>query len=550
MNIISQHLKLFVLYFHTLKYVKFSQIVFRFINFFEIKTVSKKIPPLKIIKSKNWINIASGRKELTQIHYFLFLNKERFVNTNTWKTKESNKLWVYNLHYFNFLNTSEYKKIYKNEDLIEKWIDSTKFFKGVGWERYPTSIRVVNWIKWFFSGNKMTTKSLNSLYIQSRWIFKNPERHLLGNHYFSNLKALVFASCIFETEESKRWLKWSQIHMNKQLNEQILKDGGHFERSPMYHALFLEDILDLINLANASNKIDQMLKFNLLSYLPKMMCWLKNMIHPDGEISFFNDASLGVAKKYSDLESYAKKLNIDIFWPKIENKKLMLKGLLHSGYIRLQSKQAVVILDVASLGPDYLPAHGHADTLSFELSILKQRVIVNGGTSYYGNNNKRLAERKTFSHSTVEINGKDSSQVWSNFRVAKRAYPEGLKIKEQVDRINITCTHSGYAKQGIKVWPIRNWQFKTNQLEILDVIKGNCESAVSRFIFHPSIKVFKKSKTKFQIVLKSKKIVHIILFDCKGQIVKAKYGEEFGKTLNTKCLIIKTTKLSRCQFTW
>jgi uncharacterized heparinase superfamily protein len=37
--------------------------------------------------------------------------------------------------------------------------------------------------------------------------------------------------------------------LRSELPEQVLADGGNFERSPMYHAIFLEDVLDLINAA-------------------------------------------------------------------------------------------------------------------------------------------------------------------------------------------------------------------------------------------------------------------------------------------------------------
>ncbi|MEY6432337.1 heparinase II/III-family protein [Thioalkalicoccus limnaeus] len=65
----------------------------------------------------------------------------------------------------------------------------------------------------------------------------------------------------------------------------------------------------------------------------------------------------------------------------------------------------------------------HADTLSFELSLFGQRTIVNGGTSRYGSGPERLAERSTAAHSTVQIDGADSSEVWGGFRVARRARP-------------------------------------------------------------------------------------------------------------------------------
>jgi uncharacterized heparinase superfamily protein len=58
--------------------------------------------------------------------------------------------------------------------------------------------------------------------------------------------------------------------------------------------------------------------------------------------------------------------------------------LAESGYLRAEAAGAVLILDVAPVGPDYLPGHAHADTLSFELSLFGQRVFCNGGTSRYG----------------------------------------------------------------------------------------------------------------------------------------------------------------------
>ena len=63
----------------------------------------------------------------------------------------------------------------------------------------------------------------------------------------------------------------------------------------------------------------------------------------------------------------------------------------------------------------------HADNLSFEWSLGEQRVLVNSGTSLYGVSSERHRQRKTKSHNTVEIDGFDSSEIWSGFRVARRA---------------------------------------------------------------------------------------------------------------------------------
>ena len=85
----------------------------------------------------------------------------------------------------------------------------------------------------------------------------------------------------------------------------------------------------------------------------------------------------------------------------------------------------MALLDVAPVGPDYLPGHAHADTLSFELSLFGQRVLVNSGTSQYEAGPERSRQRGTAAHNTVIVDGHDSSEVWAGFRVARRASSRG-----------------------------------------------------------------------------------------------------------------------------
>ena len=42
-----------------------------------------------------------------------------------------------------------------------------------------------------------------------------------------------------------------------------------------------------------------------------------------------------------------------------------------------------VIFDVGDVGARYQPGHGHADTLSFEMSNKGKRIIVNSGINTY-----------------------------------------------------------------------------------------------------------------------------------------------------------------------
>ena len=145
-----------------------------------------------------------------------------------------------------------------------------------------------------------------------------------------------------------------------------------------------------------------------------MIFWLNAMTHPDGNISFFNDAAFGIAVPSSELNSYATKLG-----HKISSIPEGLTYLEESGYVRVTKGGFTLLIDVAPVGPDYIPAHAHADTLSYEFSSKKQRVVVNW-TSHYYPGSARDFQRGTSAHSTVEVDSMNSTEVWHSFRVARQ----------------------------------------------------------------------------------------------------------------------------------
>ena len=57
------------------------------------------------------------------------------------------------------------------------------------------------------------------------------------------------AGAYFDGPAADFWLRRGLFILRRELAEQVLEDGGHFELSPMYHALILEDLLDLVNLS-------------------------------------------------------------------------------------------------------------------------------------------------------------------------------------------------------------------------------------------------------------------------------------------------------------
>jgi len=401
-----------------------------------------------------------------------------------WENPNKSKLWLYNLHYFDdLLAEGCTQRTAVHRQMLSRWLADNPPFSGTGWEPYPLSLRIVNWVKWLLAGNEPVDGMLASLAQQAHALSQQVEYHLLGNHVLANAKALVFAGNFFQGKAAGRWLARGLALLGEQLAEQVLKDGGHFERSPMYHNIILVDVLDLIQLGQLYREAPIARKLpGLRDTAAGMVAWLDGLLHPDGDIPFFNDTAFGIAPAPRAILGYARGLGV--------TQPFAAGSLRHfdeSGYISVHCHDQVALLDVAPVGPDYIPGHAHADTLSFEWSLLGQRVLVNSGTSEYGVSPERLRQRGTAAHNTVVVNGQDSSEVWSGFRVARRAYPFDVQLGEAGDCSIIKASHNGYHRLLPKVTHTREWRVSPGGLDVTDTLVGRHKQAVAYFHFHPEV---------------------------------------------------------------
>lgn len=477
-------------YWHTLRYLKPVQLYGRLWFRLARPRADRRAPPRRRPPTGSWIAPAQRNPSLRGPDSFRFLNETRHLSECGWDNPAVEKLWRYNLHYFDDLNAldSERRTAWHHA-LLRRWVQENPAAAGTGWEPYPTSLRIVNWIKWALNGHELPPECIHSLAVQARWLGKRLETHLLGNHLFANAKALVFVGAFFERDEADDWLRQGMNLLARQIPEQILADGGHFERSTMYHALAFEDVLDLLNLTNAYPAAFTPWRQFVTSWrdlAARMGRWLAAVSHPDGEISFFNDAAMDIAPAPISLFQYARRL--EIFCDTVSGSGAT--WLKESGYVRARHGDGVLIADAARIGPDYLPGHAHADTLSFELSIREQRVLVNSGTSRYGlgPERERDRERATAAHNTVEIDGKSSSEVWAGFRVARRAYPFDIRVDAGSGGTVIEAAHDGYRRLPGRPVHRRRWSMDENSLAIEDLVEGGGDHVVKvLFHFHPDL---------------------------------------------------------------
>jgi uncharacterized heparinase superfamily protein len=532
MGSIMGFLKQLLLYWNTVKYLRLSQVFYR-LKVAVHRSKSLKFQDTQIRKpGGEWVRFKNFKhSELTNKNSINLLGVEGEVDD--WNSESKSLLWTYHVNYFDYASDllSEDESNYVNS-LIKKWVDSNTRTYEPSWDPYPISLRLVNWIKFSLNGNHLSKTTTDNIYSQAVHLYRNIEYHLYGNHLFKNAKALCFAGLFLQNKEAEQWLKKGVKILRKEIKEQILNDGGNFELSPMYHSNMIEDILDLINL-HKTFPDSELVKItdSLNKAVPKSMNWLYKMSHPDGQISFFNDSALKIALSPDLLESYSSLLDIQ---PSKE-KETGTTHLKESGYGIILSKNFKLICDIGPVGPDYIPGHGHADTLSFELSVLNQRVFVNSGISLYEESEKRSYQRKTRAHNTVEINKLDSSETWKSFRIARRAYPEEVKVG--ID--SIEASHNGYARIKSNIRHKRKWKAHEKQIIIEDNVSGSFKSACAFFHLHPEIRVTEETGGSLLLKHKDFTIVRFLTPNHKIIVEDSLWYPQFGTEIPNKTLKIE-----------
>ncbi|MEC7742660.1 MAG: alginate lyase family protein [Pseudomonadota bacterium] len=520
-------------FWRTIRHLKREQLIGRVRFRFAQPRIDCSPPPARRQGLGQWIAPALRGTSLIGPTRFRFLNHEADLDQHGWDDPALAKLWRYNLHYFDDLSAEGFAgRSAWHSSLIARWIAENAPPSGSGWEPYPVSLRIVNWIKWVLGGQDPTDEMLHSLAVQARWIERRLEWHLLGNHLFANAKALVFAGFFFAGDEAERWLALGRHILACELPEQILADGGQFELSPMYHAIALEDLLDLANLARTFGQ--DAFAEEMSSRVPAMLDWLAAMSHPDGEVAFFNDAAIGIAPDNIEMLRYAHDLGFAIEPP--------AAGITHhaqSGYARMELGAAVVIADLARIGPDYLPGHAHADTLSFEFSLGRKRFIVNSGTSVYGTSPERQRQRGTAAHSTLVFDGENSSEVWSGFRVGRRAKPFDVAVYGDETSLNAHGAHDGYTHLPGRPVHRRKWSLSKGQLLIDDAAEGSGTHQLEAY-FHLGRGISAVIDAANRVVeLRDAEGGRQATFSAEGGIVEvipSSWHPEFGKRIDTKSI--------------
>ena len=382
-----------------------------------------------------------------------------------WAAADKPLLWRFTLHYFEWLADLAALGVDGGaaaRRLVDGWLTRFERFDAVAWHPYPLSLRLYSWLSFanFLEDGAepgFVDRFRRSLHAQARHLERVWERDVGGNHLIKNLKADIAAALCLPGHAHR--LAPALRRLEAEIARQILADGCHYERSPSYHLQVMGDFADLAALFGRAGLA-----------VPPALAGALDAMGPAAE--FFRMGS-GLLAQFNDGTSEAPPPGTVI----------PPAALPEAGYWRLEAGGAVVVIDCGPCCPDDLPAHAHADTLSFEFSAGSCPLVVNRGTYAYQDARWRNVFRGTASHSTVAIDDGDSAEVYGGFRLGRR--PRRFEVRAEGRHFD--GAFDGWARLGL--WHRRRLSLEEGRLEGCDIISGGGmpHRATVWFHLHPSV---------------------------------------------------------------
>ncbi len=476
-----------------------------------------------------------------------FLNKYQPIDADglDWECAHQSRHWRYNLHYFDYLQWKHYDNELKH-NLIGQWIDENPSGTADAWDAYPISLRIVNWIKYVLSGQvsgALRTRMLTSCADQACWLEANIEYDLLANHVLKNAKALLFSGTFFSGATADRQFQAGRRLFLAEVQEQFFPDGGHYERSPMYHCISLEDLLDVIALFESNPGRMFATDIDLIrSVALSAARFLRDIIAADGEIPLTNDSAFAVAAPAPQLLEYASRILPDFDAEKPDRQERICKS--DSGYFGYRRAGDSLLVSCGPISPAYQPGHTHCDMLSYELCVDGRRIIVDSGVGDYDAGLTRQYVRSTAAHNTVRVDEVEQSEIWGAFRLARRAAPIRANLSDwSIKGISFDGAHDGYRR--LRGKPMHERRISTNgsdEWRVTDTLTGGSFHRLETFIhLNPDISVRQDAPEQIVLNLNDRDAFTLRMVDGdRLEVISGLYCPEFGRYLENEVVVITT----------
>ncbi|MGD9855314.1 MAG: heparinase II/III family protein [Planctomycetaceae bacterium] len=484
---------------------------------------------------------------------FTFLNERRRLPLPIDWTLSSiapvSPLWRFHLHYHEFLldllETSRAKSGSDPEahlwSIVDDWITANPVGRPGAlmdaWHPFCLSKRIAVWLMLWHAAEppaELRNRFASSLEAQVRFLERHLEWDLRGNHLLENLRTLALSGAFFAGRAAERRLDRAVSLLHRQLAEQILPSGEHFERAPMYHAQMLSAVLDV---RDAVQALRPEFAATCARTAGRMGEFLEATIPPDGGVPLLSDTALGetpdVGILLAEIGGELRRSSRSTGDPDVR---------IGGGYWTWRSAKDCLLFDAGPVGADELPAHAHCDLLTIEASFSGERVIVDSGVYDYADGEMRRYCRSTAAHNVLQIDGVEQCDMWSRFRMGYRGHPSSLEHGRDREFDWCRATHNAYRRIGVPrvgrwlacrangPWFCVDWAQGAGRHELVD-----------RLHLSPDVGVAAESSHAVRIDMGERSLVVRSLTDAEITIEQGWYCPEFGVRWEAPVLEIRTS---------
>jgi hypothetical protein len=381
---------------------------------------------------------------------------------------------------------------------LESWLDACPFRLGPNWtSALEAGLRLINWSSaWQLlggvdsplfedeTGARLRRRWLASVYQHAEFVRGNFSRFSSANNHLLGEAAGLFVCALTwpHWSEQRRWLRTAKAILEREVAAQNAPDGVNREQAVWYQQFVLELLL-LTLLAGKANA--EWFSVAYESRVEAMLEFLASIMDVGGNVPMFGDADDGrvapsdpgpANSNYrsllaagaslfgsSELRAKAGTLDDKARWllgaeaaqgflgasapPVLPVRRAFPDGGYYVLGCSFETPEEIrLVADAGPLGYQTIAAHGHADALSFTLSVGGLEFLIDPGTyAYHTQTAWRSYFRGTAAHNTLRIDGRDQSVQGGNFMWLRKARAGCSLWQPGEERDRFEGWHDGYA---------------------------------------------------------------------------------------------------------
>ncbi len=388
--------------------------------------------------------------------------------------------WMAEFHKFSWLPDiravgTETARLVARNNVLE-WIRRNEKWHPLSWRPDILSERLCSWLthaEFISAGadSAFTAAFLDSIARQVKHLRRAGRFVGSGLDHLIVIRAQIYAALCLPG--GIRHLPRLMRQLDNACDHQILPDGGHIQRNGTAQ---LDALRYLIDLRSALQACSVNAPESLQRAIDRAAPMLRFFRHGDGGLSLFNGADEGEARL------------IDLVLTRAGARGKLIASALHTGFERIAANRTLVIMDTGL--PQARIPWSHAGTLSFEMSVGKQRIILNCGAFGGREESWHHVQRSTAAHSTLTVDDRNSTALLPNGRIGQGPKNVTCERNEADGNSWIDASHDGYMPSN-GLLHRRRIYVNTAGTDVRgeDSLAGDGEHKFAiRFHLHPSVK--------------------------------------------------------------